>query len=149
MMVSTMIETWKNCLVTRSQTPVWCASFSAHHTDSPVFTAHASVSSFPPVISYPYIIWKNFIIFKMPVLLPRLELVSELSTHTYIYISSVRSAPETKAQIRWSQKKAGYNKSLCGENILDLYHQWCPSHQTFLQKADVADLRDEEHKDPF
>lgn len=85
----------------------------------------------------------------MPILLPRLELVNELSTHTYIYISGVHSAPETKAQIRWSQKKAGYNKSLYGGNVFDLYQQRYPSHQTFLQKADITDLRDEERKDPF
>lgn len=32
---------------------------------------------FPPVITYPYVTWKNFIIFKMSTLLPRLELDNE------------------------------------------------------------------------
>lgn len=42
-----------------------------------------------------------------------------------------------------------WKKSLCGGNTLDLYRQRCPSCQTFFQKVDITDLRDEEHKAPF
>lgn len=64
-------------------------------------------------------------------------------------IWGVHSATETKKKIRWSWSKSGYKKSLCGGNILDLYQHWCPSRQTFFQKADITDLIDEKHKAPF
>lgn len=67
----------------------------------------------------------------------------------YTYILGVCSATETKTQIRWSWKKVGCKKSLCGGNIFDLYQEPCPSCQTFFQKAEITDLSDEEHKAPF
>lgn len=111
------------------------------------FTALASVCSFPPVITYPYVTWKNFIIFKMSILLPRLELVNEFKKKKIYWGYTQPQRQRHKSDDnRISQ---AIKKSLCGGNVLDLYQQWCPSPQTFFQKADVTDLRDEEHKAPF
>jgi len=60
------------------------------------FTGLASVCSFPPVIIYPSVTQKDFIIFKLSISLPRLEMVNELKKK----ISGVHSATETKTQIR-------------------------------------------------